>query len=296
MINAGTRLIGLFGHPVEHSFSPVFMNHALKLLKINAKYLAFDVEPGMLNGAVQAARTLKMVGFNITIPHKQAIIKYTDSTEENAEKIGAVNCVSNNGGKLKGYNTDYIGFIEPLEQRDINLAKKAVLIIGAGGAARAVAYAIVKKNPLKITIINRTREKGQDFVKWLQKESGDIPVFYGGKPEDICQNTIDENYLIINTTPVGMYPDINSSPLPPGISFSKNNVVYDLIYNPAQTTLLKKAHECGSISINGFEMLISQGLYSLKIWFPEKEESIKSKRQAILEYAEKQFYQISSQQ
>lgn len=300
MINAKTRLIGLFGHPVEHSFSPVFMNHALELLNINARYMAFDLAPILLKSGVESARTLNMVGFNITIPHKQKIIKFLDLLDKNAERIGAVNCVLNTRGKLLGYNTDWIGFLEPLDERNITLAGKPVLLIGAGGAARAVAYALIKKNPSRVMVVNRTREKAESFIRWLKGESeeisipsGKILISYGGKPENLNQKLVDESYMIVNTTPVGMYPEVNSSPLPIDLKFSKTQIVYDLIYNPAETLLLKNAGECGSTTLNGFEMLISQGLYSLKIWFPNMEGTISSKKRAILKHAEKLFYQKS---
>jgi shikimate dehydrogenase len=281
---ASTGLLGLFGNPVEHSFSPLFMNHALSLLDLNYRYLAFSIEENKLQHAVQALRTLKFRGINVTIPFKRSVISHLDHVHEKARKIGAVNCIRNDEGILTGYNTDQAGFIKPLLDRDIRIRDRRALIIGAGGAARAVVTGLVDHDISHMLLLNRTERNAASLVDWCREELHYKHMDYGGKPSQLEQNILTSCDLIVNTTPVGMHPFTEQSPVPDGLSFSEQQTVYDLVYNPLETRLLKHAREGDAVRLNGFEMLILQGLYSLACWFPQHEKKMFSLQHKIVDY------------
>ena len=281
---AGTGPLGLFGNPVEHSFSPLFMNHALFLLDLNYRYLAFSIEENELQHAVQALRTLKFRGVNVTIPFKRSVISRLDHVHEKARIIGAVNCIRNDEGILTGYNTDQAGFIKPLLDRDIRIRDRRALIIGAGGASRAVVTGLVHQGISHLILLNRTERNAASLVDWCREELHCNRMDYVGRPSTLEQNVLTSCDLIVNTTPVGMHPATEQSPVPDGLSFSEQQTVYDLIYNPLETRLLKRAREGGAVRLNGFEMLILQGLYSLACWFPQHEKEIFSLQHKIMDY------------
>jgi shikimate dehydrogenase len=288
-INATTGLAALFGHPVEHSLSPLFMNYAMQMLQLNCRYLAFDVEPGSLKDALSSMRTLGCYGINITIPHKNAVIKYLDTLDTDAQKIGAVNCIYRKGKLLVGTNTDHRGFIQPLKERGYGLSKIEALLIGCGGAARGVVYALWKEGVKKILLVNRTQKNAQKFIYWCKKSLQDLDIDYIGSFRKIKKEAISECGLIINTTPVGMYPATDDCPLPEEFSLHKGQAVYDLVYNPESTRLLQRARDDGADVIKGLQMLILQGIYSLSLWFPQKKDEIVSLSDAVLEYTKRYF-------
>lgn len=284
-IDAQTSLIGLFGNPVEHSLSPLFMNHALWLLRLNYRYIAFNVEGEKLRDAVESLRILGFAGCNITLPHKTAVMDSLDSVDEQAQTIGAVNCIVNRSGRLTGYNTDHLGFVKPLQDRRIRISNEAALVIGCGGAAKGALFALTNTGVGSISLINRTEENAKKIIHWCEEVLGYKSCFYKGKSEQISQRLVEQTRLIVNTTPVGMFPGIEECPIPDRISFHPEQCVYDMVYNPWKTRLLKKAHKDGATIINGFEMLITQGLSSLELWFPEKAEEIFSRQREILSFA-----------
>ncbi len=278
----GTRLLGLFGNPVGHSISPLFMNFALDRLGLNCVYTAFRIRRDEIEQAVGSLRVLGFRGVNVTIPFKRAVIPHLNTIDDDAQKIGAVNCIVNDNGSLTGYNTDHIGFIKPLLDRGIQAMGKRALVIGSGGAARGVLYALIRAQVKKISVINRTRERAESLVHWCREKLGFSAVSYAGDSEDALDERACD--LIVNTTPVGMYPNTDSAPLSKGFSFHTGQTVYDLIYNPRKTMLLRRAESQGVTAINGFEMLILQGLYSLVRWFPQLEENILSLKGPVIEY------------
>nr|A9AB08.1 RecName: Full=Shikimate dehydrogenase (NADP(+)); Short=SDH [Methanococcus maripaludis C6] len=264
MIDSKTKLIGLIGHPVEHSFSPIMHNAAIKDLGINYTYLAFDVSEENLKYIVSGAKALQIAGFNVTIPHKINIMKYLDEIDEDAKSIGAVNTVKIENGKTIGYNTDGIGVKRALEEKSGILINKNILIIGSGGASRAVSFELAKENNL--TIVNRNIEKAkilsEELSTKLKKENS---IKYGALNIDI------KNFdIIINTTPVGMYPDTDVNPVIPLNDIKKSAVVMDLIYNPLEPVFLKEAMKYGVETINGLGMLVYQGAVSFQIWTGKK--------------------------
>jgi shikimate dehydrogenase len=287
-IDAHTLLTGLYGHPVEHSFSPAFMNRVFTILNINSRYIAFDVKQECIEDAFHSIRALGLRGVNITIPFKGKAASFADVLSEDALSIGAVNCLVNKNGKLIGHNTDHIGFIKPMERRKISIAGCSALLLGCGGAARSVLYALTQKEVKKVFLVNRTEKNATRFIQWSKKILGFNEIIYVGNQDALTQNQVNETGIIINTTPVGMHPFSDESPFPKNLACKKHHVVYDLIYNPANTLLLKGAIEKGARTINGFEMLILQGLYSCILWFPEKETEILNVEETILDYARKQ--------
>lgn len=267
MIDSKTKLLGLIGHPVEHSLSPVMHNRALMDKNLNYVYLAFDVKPENLKYVIDGAKALGMVGFNVTIPHKIDIMNYLDDIDEGARLIGAVNTVKiEEDGRAIGYNTDGLGARMSLEEEIGEEVKdKKILIIGSGGAARAVAFELAKNN--KITISNRTVEKAERLAKEiaekLNKSENEVEF------SDLNIN-VGEFDIVIHTTPVGMYPNVDVEPVINCKDLNENMVVMDLIYNPIETVLLKEAKKFGAKTINGLGMLIYQGAIAFEIWTGEK--------------------------
>ena len=284
-INPVTGLIGLYGHPVEHSLSPFFINFALKKLELNFLYLAFDIESRFLKQAASSLRALGLKGTNVTIPHKRSIMEYLDHIHDDAAAMGAVNCIINRDGKLHGRNTDYLGFIEPLKNRNILLTGASVCLVGCGGAARSALYALVKESVGRIFLVNRTEKNAIDFIGWSAKNLSFDKITYSGGPESVSGSNLRDIQLLVNTTPLGMFPHIDACPLPVDFSFSGVETVYDLVYNPWKTELLKRAENSGAGTINGFEMLIIQGLYSMAYWFPDRKDKIFAMRETIIDYA-----------
>ena len=259
MIDSKTKLLGLIGHPVEHSLSPIMHNEALRDKNLNYVYLAFDVHPDRLKYVVSGAKALgTFSGFNVTVPHKVEIIKYLDEIDNEAQLIGAVNTVKIKDNKAIGYNTDGLGVRMSLEEEIGRIKGKNILIIGAGGAARAVSFELAKDN--SITIINRTVENAKTLAKDISNKLNKN-IGYGGLNIDI------EDYnIIIHTTPVGMYPNINTKPIIDVDKINKDMVVMDLIYNPRETVLLKESRKRGAKTINGLGMLVYQGAIAFEIW------------------------------
>lgn len=281
---AHVRPLGLFGNPVEHSFSPLFMNHALSLLNLNYRYLAFAIEESTVEAAMQALRILGFRGANVTIPFKRSVFHHLDHVDDLAKKIGAVNCILNDEGELTGYNTDHAGFIKPLIDRGICIKGRRALVIGAGGAARAVLTGLVDHDISQMLLLNRTERNAATLIDWCKGELLYARIDYGGPPRGLDQKVLKSFDLIINTTPVGMHPATEDAPLSDSLSFAEHQTVYDLIYNPWETRLLGRARAGGAVLLNGFEMLILQGLYSLVHWFPQKEKEILSMQGNIVDY------------
>jgi len=286
-IDAATVALGLFGHPVGHSLSPRFMNYAIKRLEINARYFAFDVAAVDLKNALEGIRALGFVGINITIPHKSAVIQHLDRVEEDADRIGAINCIYREGRLLIGANTDHSGFLRPLRERGISLKLQEAMLLGCGGAARAASYALFNEGVSGIHVVNRTKEHAIDFIEWCEGRFPGLACSYIGNSARVSRHTAEGCGIIVNTTPVGMLPGTGASPLPSRIEIGEHQVVYDLIYNPKETTLLQRARSSGATVINGLEMLISQGLFALTRWFPDRKEKILALERELLEYTER---------
>lgn len=263
MGKAKTRLCAVIGDPIEHSLSPVMHNAAFKALHLNYIYLAFQVKRGELKTAVDWIRTIGIHGISVTLPHKVEVMKYIDSVDQLAKAIGAVNTIHNKDGKLLGYNTDGIGAFKALREKVPNLHGRKVVILGAGGAARAIAFTLANEG-VNLTILNRTGNKAIQLAKSLQTKFGS-PVS-GFKLEDkLLRKTLSEADILINATQVGMSPKENETLVTR--NFMKPNLaVFDIVYNPLKTRLLKEAEAAGATTIDGVNMLVYQGAEAFRIW------------------------------
>jgi len=272
-ISGKTKIIGLIGENIENSLSPLFHNQIILKHSVNFCYLPFQVAETDLGEAIQGIRALNVRGVNITFPYKEKVIEFLDEVEESARRIGAVNTIVNNKGILTGYNTDVIGFKKSLQDNGKFVIKeKKAVILGAGGAARAVTYSLLEEGIEEISIFNRTLEKAkkikQNLSPFFPKSSINIFSF---KQNDL-KDKIKEANLLVNATSVGMASQLNNTPLPDEKLFHPNLLVYDLIYHPAKTLLLKQAERAGAKIINGLPMLVYQGIESFYLWSGLKAE------------------------
>lgn len=249
-----TRLFGILGHPVSHSLSPAMQNAAFQFCGLNNVYVAFDVTdvPKAINGI----RALGIGGASVTIPHKQAIIPLLDVIDPVAEKIGAVNTLVNKEGIIHGYNTDWIGANKALGMVT-DLTKSTVLLLGAGGAARAIGFGLQEKGATVI-LANRTISKGQALAKELNCKFCPLP--------EVDTLQVD---TLVNTTSVGMTPNIDNTPVPQTV-LENISAVMDIVYAPAETRLLREAKEVGCKTVNGTFMLLFQGVAQFELWTGHK--------------------------
>ncbi len=265
-VTGTTRLMGVIGNPIEHSISPQLHNTINTLLNVDAVYVPFKVEKDDLENAVKGIKALNLVGVNVTVPYKKEIIKFLDDKTKEALLMGAVNTVKNIDGRLYGYNTDAEGFSRSFkEEAGTGFKGKKVVIIGAGGAARAIAVKIAIEGAEKISIVNRTVSKAQDIAEIISNNYGTEVICYGPKDAGFKED-FHKGDIIINTTSAGMFPNVDESPVGKGFVFSENQIVYDVIYNPSKTKFLKKAEKSGCKVINGLGMLFYQGISAYEIW------------------------------
>ncbi len=269
MLNSDTRLYALFGDPVSHSLGPVMHNAAFAEGQINAVYLAFRVSK--IEQAVDAVRNLNIAGASVTIPHKETVIPFLDEVDDLAREMGAVNTIVNLDGKLVGYNTDARGAVDPIEEV-CDLAGKRVVIIGAGGAARAVAFG-VKQKGAALFMVNRSEERGRE----LARELGATFIY----KEDLVR--VDPE-IVINATSVGMAPKTRDIPLDPGI-LKSSMIVMDIVYTPVRTALIRAAMEKGCVVIDGLSMFVNQGAAQFELFTGTKapKETMKNSLIKVIE-------------
>lgn len=265
LIIGKTKIIGIFGHPIEHTMSPYMHNSAFEALGLHYCYIPFDIDPKDLEICVRSVIPLGIKGVNITIPFKTQVIPYLDEMNSDAKLIGAVNTIETREGRLIGHNTDGKGFINAFnEEIGIQISERRFVIIGAGGAARAVAFALAAEGAKTIIIVNRTLLKGKRLAEDLLKNFPSLKVPALGLDPNKISNLIIDGDIIINTTSVGMKRSDPSIILPDALRPSM--VVCDLIYNPPETPLLRIAKNIGIRYMNGLGMLIHQGALSFEIW------------------------------
>ncbi len=261
-ITGHTRLVGIFGYPIEHTLSPAMHNAAFAHLGLDYAYLPFEVRPDQLERALHALPALQIVGVNLTIPHKEQALNYLDGIDPQAELIGAVNTIKVEGEHLIGYNTDGQGFVQALRLKaGIEPEGKRVCLLGAGGAARAVAVALATTKIQQLAILNRTLARAQALADHLARHFPQLRVSAAPLTE---QGIISQSQIIINTTSVGMQVSddllIDSQLIPP------TAFVFDLVYHPAQSKLLAAAIQRGARVMNGLGMLLYQGALTFEIW------------------------------
>jgi shikimate dehydrogenase len=262
-INGKTRVCAIIGDPVAHSLSPVMHNAAFKKLGLNLVYVAFKVTKNELKDAISGARSLGLRGLNVTMPHKNAVMSYLDEVDSTAETIGAVNTILNNQGKLFGYNTDGKGAMIALQENGISTEEKKMLLLGAGGAAKAIAFQAAQEVE-ELVIANRTSEKAEQLAKLLCKNFGN--KVKGRKlSTKVLKEELKTTDILVNATSVGMHPNVNRSPVPSDLLHS-DVCVMDIIYNPLETKLAKDAKSVGAKVVSGLEMLLYQGAVAFEIW------------------------------
>jgi shikimate dehydrogenase len=254
-----TKTFAVIGDPIEHSLSPAIHNAAFKDLGMDCTYIAYRIPRGELQEGIESLRQIRISGFNVTIPHKIEMMQYLDVASKECKMIGAVNTVSNDGGRLIGYNTDMDGFLEPIHRRKIPIAGKSVLLIGAGGAARAIAAGFAKDGAKRITIANRTRMRGEEMAGFCSSIGVDSDCV---TMEEAGESAGDYQF-IVNATSVGL----KNEPSPISTkTINKDCIVYDIVYMPINTDLISKSKEKSATVIYGYEMLLGQAAIAFKIW------------------------------
>jgi shikimate dehydrogenase len=250
------KKIFLLGKPLNHSLSPIMFNLSFSELGLNYEYIPMEVAAEHLGETIDQMKNLKFDGANLTIPLKERVMKYCDEISTEAKQTGAVNTLFYRDQKLIGFNTDIFGFRDSFKRN--NLGKKRVLVIGAGGAAHAVIYSLIQFfNVTEIILINRDSDRATQLSQHFN------PAFV--KVGKNITETYAKADLIINTTPVGMFPKTEESPVPSRV-FHRGQIVYDLVYNPLETKMLAEAREAGAEVMSGLEMLVQQGKHAFKIW------------------------------
>ena len=265
MISGRTKICGLIGDPVEHTLSPVMHNAAFKDKRLDYLYLPFRVKKERLGQAIDGLRALNIRGVNVTIPHKVDVIPYLNELDPLAEKIGAVNTILNDDGILKGYNTDATGFLTVLLKRGIRPEGRRVVILGAGGASRAISFILAEKGS-SLVILNRQLEF--DWAVQLASrlwQAFQIEAQALELNETNLKAALSQADILVNATSVGMSPNKDETPVPDRL-LKPELVVFDIVYNPIKTRLLKEAEAVGAQTINGLEMLVEQGALAFEMW------------------------------
>lgn len=268
-ITGRTRLIALLGHPVSHSISPQMHNIAFDHLGLDYAYLAFDTKEKNLEKIVEAMKVLNVAGFNVTMPNKQSIMQFLDEVSKEAEWIGAVNTVHNDNGKLIGYNTDGKGYVQSLREENIDFVGKKIVIVGAGGAARAICIQLAIDGAGEIAILNRSLAKAKEIRDIISEKLSECSVSALEFNDRNLKEALEDGSILINATSLGMDHHEDKSILSDPKVLKRDLVVSDLIYKPDKTRLLKLAEAAGCKTINGFGMVIWQGAMAFKLWTGE---------------------------
>jgi shikimate dehydrogenase len=260
-ISGHTKVIAIFGDPIEHTLSPAMHNAAFAAMGLDYVYVPFHVGPDNLKAAVEGIRALGIAGANITVPHKERVIGYLDAVEDEAKRLGAVNTIVNRDGRLTGYNTDGRGFIMSLrEDAGFDPKMKRVYLCGSGGAARGIAFALAQAGARRVYLFDIDEPKRDRLVMDINSAfSREV-----ARPAALDSDFIRGAALVVNATPLGMR-ESDPMPMPEG-SFRPGQVVYDVIYNPAMTKTLAAAQAAGAKAVNGLGMLLYQGVLAFEHW------------------------------
>lgn len=289
-IDQNTRLVGLMGYPLHHSFSPVMHNTVFEALEMNFAYLPLKVQPGRLNEAIMGFRAFHLVGANVTIPHKEQIIPFLDQLTPEAELVGAVNTLYWNAEhQLVGDNTDVVGFQRSLAKTGLDLQGRSACVIGSGGAARAVAVVLARMQVKEIIFLARRQDAIQQVIADLSPLFPDLLWTPHTQPTTVFAQDLERVWLLVNASPVGMYPQAEASPLSRTMvsMLPAGAHVYDLVYNPAQTQLLQQAAEQGLHGHSGLDMLAYQGAAAFERWtgvFPPVKRMIEAIERQLAAY------------
>ena len=280
-INGSTKLTGILGYPVTHSVSPQMHNAAYAKLGLNYCYLPISVKPKDLERVLEGIRILSFAGVNVTIPHKEAVVTHLDEVTKIARLIGAVNVILIQEGRLIGYNTDGPGFIDSLrEDAGFEVAGKFAVVLGAGGGAKSVAMMLAQDGVKKLVISDLIYEKAENLCEYINSHFGIAPYACPAKSNEL-RKLIGSCDLLVNATPVGMHPKMNECPIEDDCIIPGSAVVYDLVYNPLETKLLKLAKKNGAKAVSGIGMLIRQGALAFSL-FTEQEAPVSLMKEAAL--------------
>ncbi len=258
------KRFALLGEPLGHSMSPALHKAIYRQLEIDdASYRTVELPQERLKSFFTGFRVGGFDGVNVTIPHKASVIDLLDEVDSKARLLNAVNCVNRTGNQLTGYNTDLLGFGYSLRQNNVEIEGNQFAIIGAGGSAQAVGAVLADGEAKKVSIVNRTPERAEELKATILSvnEAIDVELI---SAEDLAQNAKNLD-CVVNTTSVGMSPNVTDSPLPSGF-FTENTLAFDLVYNPLETQFLKDAKAQGASVVNGVQMLVAQAVYSVEIW------------------------------
>ena len=261
-VSGSTRLYGIMGYPIGHSLSPLMHTLAFRQHGLDAVYVPFSVAPDELGKAVAGAAALGVAGFNVTIPHKEAIMACLDEVTDEASAIGAVNTVHVHDGRSTGHNTDGAGFLQPLQGLGAPLDQLTVCVLGAGGAARALAAALLNAGCPRLLIANRTHARGERLAADLQK--GFAAAEVRAVPMAAAADAARQSRLVVNATSLGMHE--GDEPVLPRRCFAPGQIVYDIVYRPLNTPFLQDARAAGAATIGGLDMLLGQGAAAFTIW------------------------------
>lgn len=264
MISAKTKLFCVIGDPIEHSMSPVMHNTVFKKMGLDCVYTAFRIKKQDLGDAISGMKAMGIQGVNVTIPHKVSVMDHLDELSDEARIIGAVNTVKI-GEKLMGFNTDGVGALRALKKGGADPEDKNVLILGSGGAARAIAVTLALQGSVSsLTILGVIEDELKKLVDDISTGT-DVEVVYRLMNDDVLKEEVLKADLLIHCTPVGMHPDVEKSLVPPEL-FRSNLNVMDIVYNPRETKLIKDAKKAGALTVEGINMFVNQGAESLRIW------------------------------
>ncbi|MBN1153066.1 MAG: shikimate dehydrogenase [Dehalococcoidia bacterium] len=262
-ITGATTVCGIVGDPVAHTLSPAMQNAAFEHAGLDYVYVPWRLPRGRAASCVEAVRTLGIRGLNVTVPHKVDILRYLDVVDDRATRIGAVNTIVNQAGRLSGYNTDAEGFLQGLRAGGIDVRGMQVVVMGAGGAARAVVFSLVDGGA-QVTILNRDPGRAAELARDVC--GGQPPTIgHGLLTADVLEQHLKAAALLVNTTSVGMHPMEGESPCPLAL-LRRDLAVCDIVYNPRETLLLRGARDLGAVTVDGVEMLVQQGARAFELW------------------------------
>jgi len=277
-INGETKICAVIGNPIAHSLSPLIHNTAFREKGLNYLYVAFQVED--LKGAITGVRALGIRGLSVTIPYKMEIMRYLDEVDPLARAIGSVNTVVNSQGKLTGYNSDGPGALKALKDSGVELNSAKIVIIGSGGAARAIAFSLAWDGKLAgLTILGVLADQTKDLIKDVTVKTG-VKAGGGLIEKKRLRDNVREADILINCTPVGMYPQLDESPVEKDC-FKKDLTVFDIVYNPLRTRMLRDAEEKGCKTVPGSEMFLNQAAIQFEL-FTGVEPPVVSMRHVLL--------------
>lgn len=264
-INGYTRVCGLIGNPVEHTMSPAIHNTLAREMGVNLVYTPFSVPEGQVGEAVKGAFALNFLGMNVTVPYKSQVIPYLEEIDSLAEQIGAVNTLVRGQKGFKGYNTDMPGLYRAMEEDGVKIAGERVLILGAGGVARAVAMLAARKGAESIVLLNRTFGKAEELARAVNGFAG-RKMAEAVALEDYTSISGIRQYLAVQTTNVGMFPKTEETLIEDKGFYEKIHTGYDLIFNPARTRFMALTQATGGRAFNGLKMLLYQGIIAYELW------------------------------